>query len=60
MLFKPLWQVAITYLAASFALVGFFSGMDALVNGKRGPLNELLVASREVADVRPDTTVDSF
>lgn len=48
------------YLAATFAHVGFFAGMDACVYSQRGPLDKLLVATGIVADMRSNATVDPF
>jgi len=48
------------WLAASFTLVRLLPGVHALVDGERGPLNELLAAAREVADVGSHAAVDTF
>lgn len=48
------------YLATALAHVRFLTGVDPLVDCQSGPLDELLAAVREVADVRPDATVDAL
>lgn len=48
------------YLAATFAHVRLFAGMDACVYSQRGPLDELLIATGIVANMRSDATVYTF
>lgn len=49
-----------TYLATTLTHVRFFAGMNSSVHGQRRSLDELLLATRIIAHVRSDTTVDSF
>jgi hypothetical protein len=49
-----------TYLATSLAHVRLLAGVDALVHGEGGALDELLAAVRVVAHVRADAAVDTF
>lgn len=51
---------SLVYLATSFTHVRLLASMHACVHGQRRPLDELLVAIREVADVRADTAMYPF
>jgi hypothetical protein len=48
------------YLATSLAHMGLLASVHSLMDGQGRTLNELLVATRMITDVRSDTTVDSF
>lgn len=50
----------LTYLGASLTVMRFFSRVDTLVNGQGRSLDELLAASREIADVRSHAAVYPF
>jgi hypothetical protein len=49
-----------SYLSTSLAHVRLLSGVHALVDSQRGPLDELLAAVGVVAHVGANATVDTF
>ena len=49
-----------TYLAASLTLMGLFTGVDTLVDGESGALNELLPTALKVTHMGADAAMDSF
>lgn len=48
------------YLSATFAHVRLFAGVDALVHGEGGALDELLTAVGVIAHVRTNAAVNTF
>ena len=49
-----------TYLSTTLTHVRLLAGVDALMDGQRGSLDELLAAVGVVANVRADAAVDTF
>lgn len=52
--------VCVSYLAAAFAKVRLLTSVHSLVNREGRPLDKLLPAFREVANMRTDTAMDSL